>query len=92
MNGRKEGDVLQIYVKPWCPWCLMARSWLTQRGYAFAEIDVTADPAAYGDMVRISGQTRAPTAVVGSHVLPDFGPSELEAFLAGIGYRPDETP
>jgi hypothetical protein len=32
-------------------------------------------------MRRISGQTYAPTLVVGDEVLPDFGPEELEHFL-----------
>lgn len=86
----KDMESLRLYVKPWCPWCLMARSWLKQRGHPFTELDVTADAEAYRDMLRLSGQSRAPTAVVGDHILPDFGPADLDAFLERIGYRPNE--
>ncbi len=78
---------LRLYVKPWCPWCVMAVRWLRKRGIAFEEIDVTADPEAYREMVRVSGQSRAPSAVLGGDVLPDFGPPELEAFLREHGYE-----
>jgi len=36
---------------------------------------------AMGELKRISGQTFAPTLVIGDLVLPDFGPDQLEDFL-----------
>lgn len=73
---------LKVFIKPGCPWCVEAVAWLKREGYAFEEIDVLADAAAFDEMIRISGQSLAPTLIAGDDlVLPDFGVPELEAFL-----------
>jgi glutaredoxin 3 len=72
---------LKLYVKVWCPWCIMAREYLDARGYEYELIDVEKDRADYDEMIQLSGQRYTPTLVVGEHVLPDFGPDELEVFL-----------
>jgi len=81
-------DSLKLYVKTWCPWCIRAQKFLDDRGYRYEEIDVEADREAYAEMVRISGQRLTPTLSVGDKVLPDFGPDELEVFLARHGIAP----
>ncbi len=63
----------------------MAERELHARGLTFEKIDVERDPAAYREMRALSGQARTPTLVVGDRVLPDFGPEELEPFLAETG-------
>jgi glutaredoxin len=74
-------ELLQLFVKPGCPWCTMAEEWLDYRGYRYDRIDVISDRAAYDEMQRLSGQRRAPTLRAGDLVLPDFGPDELADFL-----------
>jgi glutaredoxin 3 len=70
-----------LYVKPACPWCRVAEDYLDKRGYKYTKIDVRQDPAAFKELIRVSGQTYAPTLVLGDLVLPDFGPDQLEDFL-----------
>jgi glutaredoxin 3 len=72
---------LILYIKAGCPWCDLAEEYLDEHGYKFRRIDVLKDRVAYDEMRRISGQTYAPTLVVGDEVLPDFGPDELDHFL-----------
>ena len=72
---------MKVYIKPGCPWCVDAVAWLKREGYDFELVDVIADPAAFDEMRRISGQTKAPTMTIGDLMLPDFGVDELEAFL-----------
>jgi glutaredoxin len=73
---------LKLYVKVWCPWCVMARDWLDGHGYHYELIDVEKTRADYDEMVRLSKQHRTPTLVTGDgKVLPDFGPDELAVFL-----------
>jgi len=78
-------DTLKLYVKKWCPWCVRAKQVLDAGGYRYEEIDVEASPAAYADMIHISGQRLTPTLVAGDKVLPDFGPEELTEFLTRHG-------
>jgi glutaredoxin 3 len=72
---------LLLYVKTGCPWCELAEEYLDEHRYKYRRIDVRKDRAVFEEMRRVSGQTYAPTLVVGDEVLPDFGPDELEHFL-----------
>jgi glutaredoxin len=72
---------LILYVKPGCPWCRKAENYLREHGYTYKLVDVIGDRAAFAEMKRLSGQTYAPTLVVGDLLLADFGPEELEQFL-----------
>lgn len=81
--------MLKLYVKTWCPWCVMAQEWLDARGYSYELLDVEGKAADYEEMIRLSGQRRTPTLVTGGgEVLPDFGPEELAVFLEKHSIRP----
>jgi len=67
----------RLFVKPGCPWCRQATAWLDRHGIVYEELDVTADPKAWDDMVALSGQTLAPVIEVNGRVLADFGEAEL---------------
>ena len=80
---------MKLYVKVWCPWCVAAREWLDTRGFGYELIDVEAARADYDEMIKLSGQSKTPTLVTREGaVLPDFGPEELETFVARHGLRP----
>ena len=79
---------LKLYVKTWCPWCVRAKAWLDEHGYSYEEIDVEADSKHYDEMIRLSGQRFTPTLDVDGQILPDFGPEELETFLAQHDIKP----
>jgi glutaredoxin len=73
---------LKLYVKVWCPWCVMAEDWLRAHSYRYEQIDVEKNRSDYDEMIRLSGQRRTPTLVTADgKVLPDFGPEELASFL-----------
>ena len=52
---------LKLYVKIWCPWCVMAWEWLDARGYRYELLDVEKTRADYDEMIRLSGQRRTHT-------------------------------
>lgn len=80
---------MKLYVKTWCPWCVSAREWLDARAFRYDLVDVEANRTDFDTMVRLSGQTKTPTLVTADgKVLPDFGPEELEAFVAKNGIKP----
>jgi glutaredoxin 3 len=74
----------RLFIKPWCSWCVQAMKWLDERGIEYETIDVTADEAAFEEMVRLSGQDLAPVIQAGGKVLADFGPEQLPAFWKEI--------
>jgi glutaredoxin 3 len=77
-----------LYVKSGCPWCRVAEDYLNKHGYKYQSVDVRRDRSAFNELVRISGQTYAPTLVIGDLFLPDFGPDELEEFLKEHNIQP----
>ncbi|KAB2911492.1 MAG: glutaredoxin 3 [Hyphomicrobiaceae bacterium] len=47
-----------IYTTPFCPYCLMAKRLLTQKGAAFEEINVSGDWALREELIAKSGGRR----------------------------------
>ena len=71
---------IRLFIKPYCGWCHKATSWLNDHGIEYETLDVLADDKAFDEMVKLSGQTRAPMIEVDGKVLADFGPEKLAAF------------
>ncbi len=58
-----------LYGNETCPWCGAARMLLTQRGIAYTEKSVSADPAALQEMISRSGSRSVPQIFIGdTHV------------------------
>jgi glutaredoxin 3 len=70
-----------LYVKTGCPWCTEATTFLNANGIKYQLLDVTQDATARAEMLRKSGQTKAPTLDWHGKVLADFGVDELKPFL-----------
>lgn len=84
---------VEIYTTPLCGYCHAAKSLLRRKGVAFAETDVSRDPALRAAMMdRAGGRRTVPQIFVGGvhvggcddlHALEDAG--KLDALLAGAG-------
>ncbi|MGC8872834.1 MAG: glutaredoxin domain-containing protein [Chloroflexia bacterium] len=62
----------------------MAKKFLSQRGIAYRERDVSRDQAAAAEMVARSGQFGVPVIVVGDQVIVGFDRTRLERALARV--------
>jgi glutaredoxin len=71
---------IRLFIKPYCGWCHKAERWLENQGVAYEKIDVTADEAAYDEMIRLSRQDLVPVLDADGKVLADFGPEQLADF------------
>ena len=78
-------DLPVLYVKTGCPWCEEVIEYLDAKKISYQLVVVTGNPDAYRQMVRISGQSRAPTLDWHGEVLADFGVEELVPFLVEQG-------
>jgi glutaredoxin 3 len=70
-----------LYTKRGCPWCDEAVEFLDGHGVGYRLREVTNDAAAFAEMEKKSGQTRAPTLDWNGKILADFGTDELVPFL-----------
>lgn len=53
-----------IYSTPTCPYCKMEKAFLTEKGVAFTNVDVSEDRAKQDEMVQKSGQMGVPVTVI----------------------------
>lgn len=80
---------VKIYTTPTCGYCHQAKSFLSNLGIRYTEIDVSRDRAAAAEMIQISGQMGVPVIVVDGQVIVGFDRPRLQALLeAGGGGRP----
>lgn len=49
-----------IYSTPTCPYCKQAKAFLTEKGVAFTDIDVSTDASKAQEMIEKSGQMGVP--------------------------------
>lgn len=80
-----------LYIKPGCPWCVEVVAFLGGHGIGYRERDVVADAAARAEMVKKSGQSKAPTLDWHGKILADFGVAELVPFLHAQGVELEES-
>ena len=80
--------MMDVYIKPGCPWCVEVEAYLKKEGFEYNAIDVTADSEAFERMREIFGQTSAPSMTMGEMKLADFGVEELVPFLEENGIGP----
>jgi glutaredoxin len=80
-----------LYVKPGCSWCDDAVEFLDGHGVGYRIKDVSRDSAAFAEMQRKSGQTRAPTLDWHGKILADFGTEELIPFLQEMEVKLEDS-
>lgn len=69
---------ITIYSTPTCPYCKLTKEFLTEKGIAFSDIDVSADPAAANEMVKKSGQMGVPVIDIDGQIIVGWNKSALE--------------
>ena len=74
-----------LYLKSGCSWCDEAEDYFKEHEIAYETKNVSVDSAAFAEMQRLSGQTKAPTLDWDGEILADFGVDELDAFLRDLG-------
>ena len=72
---------VEVYSKSWCPFCLMAKRLLAEKGQEFVEFDVELDPAKYDEMLeRSQGRWTVPEIFIDGELIGGF--DELRALEA----------
>ena len=68
-----------MYTTSWCPYCERAKHLLREKGQSWTEIDIEAEPARRGEMVKRSGRTTVPQIFIGDRHVGGFDDlAELE--------------
>jgi glutaredoxin len=86
-----ENPLPLLYLKPGCPWCVEVVAFMREHGIVCRALDVITDAAARAEMLKKSGQTKAPTLDWNGKILADFGVDELVPFLHAQGVMLKES-
>ncbi len=77
-----------VYTTPTCGFCQQVKAYLRRRGVPFVERDVSRDPQAAMEMMRISGQRGVPVVVIDGQVVVGANIPLIERLLAQQTARP----
>lgn len=72
---------IKVYSTQTCPYCRMAKAFLSEKGAAFEEVDVAKDPEAAQEMIKKSGQMGVPVVDIEGAVIVGFDRDAIEAEL-----------
>jgi glutaredoxin-like YruB-family protein len=75
------GKSVKVYSTPACPWCRVAKQFLSDHGIAFEEVDVAEDQEQARAMVEKSGQMGVPVIEVGKEIIVGFDEARLRKVL-----------
>lgn len=72
---------VKVYSTPTCPYCKLAKEYLTEQKIAFTDINVAENPTAANDMVKLSGQMGVPVIDVDGQIVVGWNKGALEEAL-----------
>jgi glutaredoxin-like YruB-family protein len=70
-----------VFSTPTCGWCSRVKSYLREKGFRFRDVDVSKDPKAVSDMVRISGQMGVPVILIDNKPVVGFDVGKINRLL-----------
>jgi len=72
---------VKVYSTPTCPWCTVAKNYLSSKNIQFDDIDVTRDNNAAMEMVKKSGQRGVPVIEIQNNVIVGFDQKKIDNLL-----------
>lgn len=72
---------ITAYLKTYCPWCIELKKFFIENNISFEEKDVIMNKEFMNELIKISGQQKAPTLVIDGKVYPDVGVDEVKKIL-----------
>lgn len=73
---------IKIYSTPSCPYCKLAKDFMTEKKIEFKEIDVAGDPTSANEMVKISGQMGVPVIDIDGQIIVGWNKDAIEEALS----------
>ena len=72
---------IKVYSTPTCPYCKLAKQYLSSKNLSYEDIDVAQNKASLEDMVKLSGQMGVPTIVINGKIVVGFDKSRIDELL-----------
>lgn len=73
---------ITVYSTQTCPYCVLAKRYLTAKGVEYKDVDVGVDRAAAMEMVKKSGQMGVPVIEIDDKIVVGFRQDVIDQLLA----------
>jgi len=82
---------VKIYSTPECPYCKMAKKFLTEKGVEYEDLNVADDEKAREEMIEKSGQMGVPVLDINGTIIVGFDQPKIEQALGSEGSKEMNT-
>jgi len=72
---------IKVYSTPTCPFCIRAKQFLKENNIAFEDIDVSSNPQAVEEMIKVSGQMGVPVLDIDGEIIVGFDKERISQAL-----------
>ena len=72
---------VKIYTAPGCPFCVLAKEYLKEKGVEFEEIDVSKDERRIKEVIEKTGQLGVPVLEIDSEIVIGFDKEKIDQIL-----------
>lgn len=72
---------VKVYSTPSCPWCTVAKDYLSSKNVSFEDVDVSRDRDAAMEMVHKSGQRGVPVIDINGNIIVGFDQATIDRLL-----------
>jgi glutaredoxin 3 len=72
---------VKIYSTPTCPYCKMAKQFLTENNIQFEDADVSSNQTAAQEMISKSGQMGVPVIDINGQIIVGFDKARIKQLL-----------
>jgi glutaredoxin-like YruB-family protein len=73
---------VKVYSTPTCPWCAIAKKYLSSKNISFEDLDVSRNREAAADMIRKSGQRGVPVLDINGNIIVGFDQQKIDKLLS----------
>ena len=77
----KKHPKVKIYSTPTCPYCKLAKEFMTEKGVEYENVDVSTDQEGAQEMIKKSGQMGVPVIDVDGKIVVGFDKEQLGKLL-----------
>jgi glutaredoxin-like YruB-family protein len=72
---------VKIYTAPGCPFCVLAKEYLKEKGVEFEEIDVSKDEKGIQEIIEKTGQMGVPVIEINGEIVIGFDKERINQLL-----------
>jgi len=73
---------VMVYSTPTCPYCKMAKEYLSKKGIPYTDINVAENRKVAQEMIKKSGQMMVPVIIIDDEIVVGFNQSRIDQLLS----------